>query len=129
SRERITMSRARNLFSAPSIPAPTATNREGFGAYDRSLEEQFLQVLLTNTLGNTFYADNKELLDEANEVHKAMIAADPEFAAKAIVFARNKGFMRLQPLLALAHLSERNFAKWFDAAFERTVLIPSDLQD
>lgn len=119
------MSRASRLFS---IPAPTTKNRDGFAAYERPLEEQYLQTLLTNTVGNTFYADKEELLQEAGAIHDAMLTKDPAFAARAIVFARNEGFMRLQPIFGLAKLSGVDVGL-FEAAFPKVVLIPPDLQD
>lgn len=116
------MSRAKQLFS---VPAPTTKNRDGYPAYKRPIEEAYLQTLLTNTIGNTFYADKNELLQEAEEMHSQMATEAPEFMAKALIFARNNGFMRLQPLFGLTKLPNGYFAK----AFSRVVLIPPDLQD
>lgn len=123
------MSRARAMFqNYVEIEKPPITNRDGYPAYERPLEEQYLQTLLTNTLGNTFYADKEELLQEASVVHDQMIQADPEFAAKALVFARNEGFMRLQPTFGLAKLACVR-PDLFAEVFDRIILIPSDLQD
>ncbi|WP_338835841.1 TROVE domain-containing protein [Neomoorella thermoacetica] len=121
------MSRATSIFN-PSIPRPTTVNREGYPAFERPLEEQYLQVLLTNTLGNTYYATSDQLLQEAEQVHTAMLEKDPEFAAKALVFARNEGFMRLQPVYGLAKLAGVR-TDLFVRVFDRVILIPSDLQD
>ena len=52
------MSRIGKLFGTlarRSAHAP-AVNRDGYPAWERPLEEQYLQTLLTNTLGQTFYA-------------------------------------------------------------------------
>ncbi len=119
------MGRASKLFS---VPTPTTRNQESFPAYERSIEEQYLQTLLTNTLGNTFYATENELLQEANLLHDAILDVDAEFAAKAMIFARNEGFMRLQPILGLAKLSE-TFPALFATAFPQVIKIPSDLSD
>lgn len=121
------MSRVTSMFT-PSVPRPTTVNREGFLAYERPLEEQYLQVLLCNTLGNTFYASGEQLLQEAEQVHDAMLATDPGFAAKALVFARNEGFTRLQPTWGLAKLAGVR-PDLFERVFNRVILIPSDLQD
>lgn len=121
------MSRVTSMFT-PSVPHPTTTNREGYPAYERPLEEQYLQVLLCNTLGNTFYASGEQLMQEAEQVHDAMLAADPEFAAKALIFARNESFMRLQPTWGLAKLAGVR-PDLFARVFDRVILIPSDLQD
>lgn len=119
------MSRAKELFS---VKMADTTNREGYPAYTRSLEEQYVQTLLTNTIGNTFYADSDTLLSEADALHDQMLERNPEFVAKALVFARNKGLMRLQPIFGLAKLSSIS-TELFAKIFDNVVLIPSDLQD
>ena len=119
------MSRAKELFSTQ---VPSTKNRDGYPAYERSLEEQYVQTLLSNTIDNTFYADSEKLLKEANEMHDLMLEKDPEFAAKALVFARNKGFMRLQPIFGLVKLSSVS-TDLFAKVFNKVILIPSDLQD
>jgi len=121
------MSRATSMFSS-AVPRPDAVNRDGYPAYQRPLEEQYLQVLLTNTLSNTFYASSDQLLQEVEQVHDTMLAADPEFMAKALVFARNEGFMRLQPTFGLAKLAGVR-PDLFAQVFDRVIVIPSDLQD
>ncbi|WP_068614693.1 TROVE domain-containing protein [Paenibacillus tuaregi] len=119
------MSMAKKLFGSLR---PDTLNKDRYPAFTRSAEEQYLQTLLTNTLSNTFYADQNELLAGAEQLHHEMAAGSPEFMAKAIVFARNEGFMRLQPLYGLAVLSmyrQDLFAK----IFLQVVRIPSDLSD
>ncbi|WP_434576981.1 TROVE domain-containing protein [Thermoanaerobacterium thermosaccharolyticum] len=119
------MSRAKELFT---VQIADTVNREGYPAYTRSLEEQYLQTLLTNTIGNTFYADSDTLLSEANALHDQMLERNPEFVAKALIFARNKGLMRLQPIFGLAKLSSVS-TELFSKIFNNVILIPSDLQD
>lgn len=119
------MSVAKKLFGSLR---PTALNKDGYPAFTRSLEEQYLQTLLTNTMSNTFYADQKELLESAVHLHHEMASSNPGFMAKAIVYARGEGYMRLQPLFGLAVLSmyrQDLFAK----IFLQVVRIPSDLSD
>lgn len=119
------MSFAKKLFSTIR---PTTQNKEGFPAYTRSTEEQYVQTLVTNTLGNTFYADQHQLLAEAEEMHREMAQSNPLFMAKAIVYARNEGYMRLQPLFGLAILSAYR-PDLFAKIFLNVVRIPSDLTD
>ncbi len=50
------MSRIGSIFgklARRSVQAPSE-NREGYPAWQRPLEEQYLQTLLTNAFGNTF---------------------------------------------------------------------------
>ncbi len=119
------MSQAKKLFDRP---ASTTTNREGYRAFSRSVEEEYVQLLVTNTFANTFYADNQQLIAEAHSMHEMMLELDPEFMAQALVYARNEGFMRLQPLYGLAVLSKAR-PDLFAAVFDRVVRIPSDLAD
>jgi 60 kDa SS-A/Ro ribonucleoprotein len=113
---------------APKYSAPTTVNRDGYGAWERPIEEQFLQTLLTNTLTNVYYADARELLKESEGVHDAMLAKDANFYAKALVFARNEGFMRTQPILGLAKLASANISL-FSKVFGGVVKTPKDLAD
>ena len=81
--------RTSKMFTpTPKYSAPTKTNRDsaGYAAWDRPIEEQTLQTLLTNTLTNTFYADARELLKESEAVHDAMLAKDADFYARALVW-------------------------------------------
>lgn len=119
------MGMTRKIFQ-PQLP--TTKNKEGFSAYTRSLEEQYVQTLLTNTLGNTFYTDQNQMIEEATQLHHEIAKENPHFMVKAIVFARNEGFMRLQPLFGLAILSLYR-PDLFSSVFLQVVRIPSDLSD
>jgi len=132
------MTRATRTFmpkTRTTIPA-TSQNREGWPSWDRPLPEQFLQTLLTNTVGRTFYASAQDLLAEAHQVHDAMVATgDWPFIGSALAYARQRGFMRLQPILGLVKLAQA--AKdgklaagvFFEQAFPEVVQTPNDLLD
>lgn len=124
------MSRATRIFTQSTTPEPTTVNRDGYPAYERSLQEQYLQTLLTNTLGNTFYATQKELIGEAEKLHKEMVKQDPLFMAKALAYARNNGYMRTQPLYGLAVLAcDTKGKNIFPFVFDLVVKTPNDLND
>jgi len=108
----------------------THPNHEGAPSYYRSLKEQVVQVLSTGTLGDTFYASGKELAADALHVLVEARAECPEFLARASVWARNEGCMKLLPVLGLAVLSggAGKTKKLFTAAFPRVVLTPDDLR-
>ncbi|PZN08888.1 MAG: TROVE domain-containing protein [Bacillota bacterium] len=121
------MNRVRRVFgNRIQVPASTTVNREGYPAYERPIEEQYVQTLLTNTLGNTFYAMGEELLKEAAALHDRMVAEDPEFVARALPYARQKGYMRTQPIFGLAKLAQHPL---FEEVFGRVILTPKDLSD
>lgn len=119
------MSNARKLFG---FMKPNTYNMSGFPAHTRSIREQYVQTLLTNTMGTTFYANSSELLEEAGHLHHEMAQNHPHFMAQAIVYARSEGFMRLQPLYGLAVLSAYR-PDLFARIFMSVVRIPSDLAD
>jgi 60 kDa SS-A/Ro ribonucleoprotein len=126
------MSRAVSTFGRvrkPQRSEQTQTkNLEGFPAWDRPVAEQYVQNLVTNTFGDTFYADKKDLVDLSKEIHTKMLAADPQFAAKALVYARQKGYMRTQPLYGLMRLWETN-PELAEGIFDKVVRTPNDLRD
>jgi 60 kDa SS-A/Ro ribonucleoprotein len=95
--------------------------------FERPLEEQYLQTLLTNTFGNTFYVSHG-LQAEAALLHDRMVARDPAFAARALVYARQRGLVRAQPLFGLAKLASVP-EPHLESAFGEVVLTPTDLGD
>jgi len=110
----------------------TKLNKEGFPAFERTVEEDTLSVLLTNTLSQTFYSTQDEIAKETVEVLKAMAKKDPEFLAKALVYAREKGLMKLAPVVGLAVLSTQEVEGrkiLFRKAFQRVCRIPDDVRE
>lgn len=118
---------ASNLFTAPKI-APTSINRDGFPSFLGTIEEDCVQTLLSNTLGHTFYADAKQMLAEASDVHDRMLRKDAKFFSQALVYARQKGFMRTQPIFGLVKLAAVDPAL-FARVFDDVILTPNDLAD
>lgn len=123
------MTRLRRLFGARarSAGAP-ATNHDRYPAWERSPHERYLQTLLTNTFGQTFYASQRELVADAASVHREMVALDPAFCADALVYARSEGFMRSQPIYGLAMLASVD-GPHFERAFGGVIRTPNDLCD
>lgn len=117
------------LFARPAVSkSADTTNREGLPAWRRPLAEQFLQAVTTNTLGGTFYADRTALLAESLELHDRMLAADPALFADILVYARNQGFLRAQPVMGLAKLAGVDRAA-FARVFDEVIRTPNDLAD
>jgi len=117
---------------SPTYAQADKVNREGFPAFTRTLEEDTLAVLLCNTLSNTFYADERTLAKETVDVLTRMAQKDADFLAKALVHARNRGLMRLAPVVGLAVLSahgdgEKKVA--FRRVFHHVVKTPDDLRE
>jgi len=126
------MTRVQNLFGRTPTSSADTKNFHGMPAWTLPLPERFIQVTLTNTLGNTFYLKQSDMLEQTKEVHAEMLKADPAFYAKGLVFARNKGYMRSQPAYGLACLArdsrpEARLA--FAQAFGEVIRTPNDLND
>ena len=122
------MGHAKKLLGNFALSPDAAFNREGFPAFRRDWKEQYLQMLLTNTTSNTFYVSEKELCKDALSLHHFAADEDPFFMARALVYARNEGFMRLQPLVGLAVLSQTS-QSMFENVFDRVVRIVPDLAE
>jgi 60 kDa SS-A/Ro ribonucleoprotein len=120
------------LFAAGAYDAATERNYEGAPTFTRGDEESLARVLTTGMLEPTFYASAQELAGEALALFTAFAEKDPHFLAQAILYARNKGLMRLAPLTALVALSASPNAdakELFRRIFPRVVRTPGDLQD
>lgn len=106
------------------------TNRAGAPSYHRSLREQVVQVLTTGTLGNTFYVSREELANEAVEVLTECREVDASFLAKALVYGREVGMMKILPCLGLVILSAGGgrTKKNFESIFDRVIRTPDDLR-
>lgn len=125
------MARRAALISEAIATTPTTTNTEGYPAYDRTLKEQIVQALTTNTLTGVFYADEKDVLKEVLSLLHVAVDKDPVFLGKAAVYARNVGYMRTIPILALVKLSGGGDAakRAFAEAFPGVILTPNDCMD
>ena len=117
---------------SPTYNQADKKNRAGQQAFSRSIEEDTLAVLTTQTLSNTFYVGQKELAKEFVEVLRKMSDKDPMFLAKALIYARNVGLMKLAPTVGLAVLSENKTDQGkaaFSKAFRHVIRIPDDLRE
>lgn len=124
------MKKAIETFGRKEREIPDAAsllNHEGAPTFRRNLEEQVIQVLTTNTLSRTFYVSRGEITRETLEVLIEMRDKDPEFLAKALVYARNHGFMQFVPLVGLAILSTARDKDPFRLAFPKVVQTPDNL--
>jgi 60 kDa SS-A/Ro ribonucleoprotein len=98
----------RQLFASSRgrLPLAADTRNEAGGlAYALPPKAALAQVAMTGTLGNAFYADAElqlaTLLDLAAQV-------EPEYLAKAAVFARARGYMKDTPAVLVALLTLRS---------------------
>lgn len=102
-------------------------NSEGDPTFERNNYERTIQVLTTNTMENTFYVRKEEIEEQTLEVLEEMAQSDPEFLAKALVYAREEGLLQLAPTYGLAVLSKAEDKDYFKTVFPRIVTTPDNL--
>lgn len=112
----------------PHTAQPTSVNKDGRPSYDDDIYHKVLQALLTNTIGNTFYSEEKDVLSQCKSLFTKMAKRDPVFFRKALQFARNDGNFKLYPIVGLEVLSTVNTEE-FKRAFPKVILTPADLKD
>lgn len=115
-------------FNATLPKQKTLTeNLAGGQAYKQSDELSLVSLLLTSFVNDQFYKTAESTLTELREL---LSKVDPEFAAKACVYARDKFGMRsISHALAAElskYLSGKEYAKNF---YERIVIRPDDMTE
>ena len=98
-------------FNQTRKPAkPNAVTYEGGLAFEKSLEQDWLNNLFSNMLENRFYETGNEQMERYIALTKQMLAKyGPGFVARASYFARNELGMRSISQLTAAMLNSQNF--------------------
>ena len=113
------------ISSAVAAVSADAVNAEGAPAWTMRDADRLVQLAMTGTLGNAFYASAREVTADAVRL---LGRAEPRALADAIVRGRNEGFIRAFPLLGLVFLSQKDSAL-FRETFPQVVLTGGDLGD
>ena len=120
------MKELKNILPAAAAQASADTvNAEGAPAWSMRDEDRLVQLAMTGTMGNAFYATAREV---AADAVRLLERAEPRALARAIVRGRIEGFVRAFPLLGLVHLSLKDPAL-FRETFPHVVLTGGDLGD
>lgn len=106
------------------------TNYEGGQTFTRSLRERVVQALCVGRFGDAFYASRLRLEEEARNALIEARASEPEFLAHAILYGREKGFLKDAPITGLAILSGggAKAKPYFEKVFNRVIQTPDDLR-
>lgn len=98
-------------FNTTKRPAkPNAVTYEGGSAFEKGLEEDWLNNLFSNMLENRFYESGNKQMERYIELTKQMLAKyGPVFVARAAFFARNELGMRSISQLTAAMLNSEQF--------------------
>ncbi len=113
------------ISSAVAAVSADTVNAEGALAWTMRDADRLVQLAMTGTLGNAFYASAQEVTADAVRL---LERAESRALADAIVRGRNEGFIRAFPLLGLVYLSRKDPAL-FREAFPKVVLTGGDLGD
>jgi 60 kDa SS-A/Ro ribonucleoprotein len=87
------------------VPDADTVNAEGGVAYALSPRQALAQLSATGCFNQTFYATAMEQLGELAALSAQV---EPEFLARAAVYARQRGAMKDMPAVLCAHLSVRS---------------------
>lgn len=99
------------------VPDADTTNAAGGKAYKLSVEQALVKLVLTGTLGDTYYTTAVEQLDELKNLAGQV---EPQFLAQVAVYAREKGYMKDTSAVLLAILCTRD-TTLFKQVFARVV--------
>ena len=113
------------IASAVAAASADTVNAAGAPAWSMRDADRLVQLAMTGTMGNAFYASAQEVAEDAVRL---LSRAEPRALADAIVRGRNEGFVRAFPLLGLVHLSLKDPAL-FRETFPKVVLTGGDLGD
>lgn len=118
------MSRFNTTSVARVSKRPNTVNRAGVAAYDQSDKMKLASILLTSFVQDQFYRSanqtQKELIDLIKKV-------DPQFAAKAAIFARNEFGMRSITHIVGGEVPARvKGEKWTKNFIDKVIFRPDD---
>lgn len=102
---------------------------EGGTVYNMEDKEAIVNMLCLGLIQGNFYQSEEDVISNADSLYKKAISTQPEFLAKAAVYARNSVGMKLQPVLALIYLSTLKDKTLFRKAFAQVIKTPKDLHD
>lgn len=112
-------------FNLKAFSASKTVNLAGGDAYRQTDEMALASILLTSFVQDQFYRSAQETISELDAL---MLRVDPEFAAKAAIFARNEYGMRSITHVLAAQLAERASGKpWTKSFYDRIVKRPDDM--
>ncbi len=107
-------------------PKPDKVNREGFPAFRGTPEQELVNILMTGTTCNHFYASALQITSEFAKILGTY--KDAEFQAKATVYARENGFLREVPIASTVALSNKLDRETFSVVAQRVCKNPKDWQ-
>lgn len=109
----------KNLATPKTIDSGTgAVTAAGTPAYAMGAKLALAQLVSTGTFNNTYYSSG---MDQLNQVKMLAAQCDPEFVAKAAVFARQAGYMKDAPAYLCAYLSSMGRSDLVEKIFPKVI--------
>jgi 60 kDa SS-A/Ro ribonucleoprotein len=102
-------------------------NKEGSDAYSQSPELELISILLTSFANDTFYEKAEDKFDRLKQL---LAKVNPEFSAKAAIYARKEFGMR-----SISHVLAGELAKyasgkpWAKSFYEKVIKRPDDMME
>jgi 60 kDa SS-A/Ro ribonucleoprotein len=103
-------------------------NPEGALAWVMPDEDRVQQMCMVGVMGNTFYATERELVDETTDALFNVASKNPQLLHDCIIKGRQDGFVRTVNIAGLVFLSmtDKNL---FKSAFNKVIITGGDLGD
>jgi len=117
-----------NYMKEDTYKTANTVNFEGQKAWIPNEEDQLRQLMMTGTLGNSFYVTQKKLVEDAVNFLTGQCTKNPTEVAQMAVVGRNEGYIRTVPIMALALLSKTR-PDLVKLTFNQVVLTGNDLED
>ena len=112
-------------FNTPAS-SNKVVNRAGGEAYAMSTKEQLATILLTSFVKDQFYRSENETIKELAD----LVKADPLFAAKASIYARNEYGMRSVTHVVAGEIFRTvSGQKWVKRYIDKVVFRPDDVSE
>lgn len=116
-----------NKRAVPQAEATKTVNLAGGEAYIETPELELVSLLLTNFVQDQFYRKAEDTLTRLREL---VAACDPEFVAKAAIFARDKFQMRSITHVTAAEVASRASGQpWARRFYNSVVVRPDDMTE
>lgn len=118
------MSRFATIEASRTRPRRPTINRAGGPAYEQSDKVKFASILLTSFVTDQYYRSGN---DTVKELVSLLDSVDPEFAAKAAVYARNEFGMRTITHIVGGEIPARvKGERWTKNFIDKVVFRPDD---
>ena len=110
-----------------ATPSNKTINYAGGEAYQQSPKMEFVSILLTSFVADQYYRGSKDTVKRLQEL---MGLVEPEFAAKAAIYARTKFGMRSVSHVIAGELATRVYGEpWKTRFYDKIVFRPDDMTE